>query len=462
MIANEHPVLASGAYVASNIGQLAGTKEVIQNGIQNSVSNLFGTGEYKPLDTNTYGFAATNFRDTISETVSDNVRNDVSSKTDSQLAANAATFLYQTGLSIGDFASLAGLGQPASLTIMGTSAAMSTAKDATERGASADKAMLSALWAGASEIVFEKLSLENLDALKASGRSGAKDIIKDILKQSFTEGSEEVFTDISNAIGDQIINSDKSELSQRYEELISDGLSESEAHKQLAIEFAKQIGESYLGGALSGSVMGAGGVAYGNIQADSNYRSVGNELKKSGNAQTEINAGLAQDNTSKAYQAAAQMQSKLEQNAYTDNTEEFDYSQLNSRKLGRLAEYNAQEDARQLEKSAEVFEGDTAKSYVYAYGDNGYNGKRSVLCNKLFYIGFIGKYSKTGIGCNLFICKCNLLLTCTFETVIINDLCKSFLVIIGCICFQPFDNCILQNICIFRRSNLKMVKHFVA
>lgn len=373
--ANEHPVLASGAYVASNIGQLAGTKEVIQNGIQNSVSNLFGTGEYKPLDTNTYGFAATNFRDTISETVSDNIRNDVSSKTDSQLAANAATFLYQTGLSIGDFASLAGLGQPASLTIMGTSAAMSTAKDATERGASADKAMLSALWAGASEIVFEKLSLENLDALKASGRSGAKDIIKDILKQSFTEGSEEVFTDISNAIGDQIINSDKSELSQRYKELISDGLSESEAHKQLAIEFAKQIGESYLGGALSGGVMGAGGVVYGNIQADSNYRSVGNELKKSGNAQAEINAGLAQDNTSKAYQAAAQLQSKLDNSiSYDNDMKPIDYSSLSSRKLGRLAEYNAQEDARQLEKSAEVFEGDTAKSYVYAYGDNGYNG----------------------------------------------------------------------------------------
>ena len=373
--ANEHPVLASGAYVASNIGQLAGTKEVIQNGIQNSVSNLFGTGEYKPLDTNTYGFVATNFRDTISETVSDNIRNDVSSKTDNQLAANAATFLYQTGLSIGDFASLAGLGQPASLTIMGTSAAMSTAKDATERGASADKAMLSALWAGASEIVFEKLSLENLDALKASGRSGAKDIIKDILKQSFTEGSEEVFTDISNAIGDQIINSDKSELSQRYEELISDGLSESEAHKQLAIEFAKQIGESYLGGALSGSVMGAGGVAYGNIQADSNYRSVGNELKKSGNAQAEINAGLAQDNTSKAYQAAVQLQSKLDNSiSYDNDMKPIDYSSLSSRKLGRLAEYNAQEDARQLEKSAEVFEGDTAKSYVYAYGDNGYKG----------------------------------------------------------------------------------------
>lgn len=32
------------------------------------------------------------------------------------------------------------------------------------------------------------------------------------------------------------------------------------------------------------------------------------------------------------------------------------------------------ESIKLLKKSAEVFEGDTAKSYVYAYGDNGYNG----------------------------------------------------------------------------------------
>lgn len=372
--ANEHPVLASGAYVASNIGQLAGTKELIQNGVANGVSDLFG-GEYKPLDTNTYGFAATNFRDTISETVSENIRNDVAEKTDSQLASNTAAFLYQVGLSIGDFASLSGLGQPASLAIMGTSAAMSTAKDATERGASADDAMLSALWAGATEIVFERLSLENLDALKATGRSGVKNIVKDILKQSFTEGSEEVFTDIANAIGDQIINGDNAQLSQQYEELISNGLSEEDAWKQVAADFAKQLGQSYLGGAISGGVMGTGAVAYGNIKADSNYRAIGNEIKNSGDAQAQINAGLAKENTSKAYKAAQALQNKFENGiSYDNDMKPIDYSSFSSRKLGRLAQYNAQEDAKLLNDSAKVFEGDTAKSYVYAYGDNGYKG----------------------------------------------------------------------------------------
>ncbi len=336
--ADEHPVLASGAYVAANVGQLAGVKETIQSGFSNALS-----GDYKPLDTNSYGFAATNFRNTVSQTVSENIKSDVVEKTDSEAAANAATFLYQTGLSMGDFASLAGLGEPASLAIMGTSAAMSTAKEATDRGASADKALATALWAGTAEIVFEKLSLENLNALKATGRSGAKNIILDILRQSFTEGSEEVFTDIANAIGDSIINGDNAELKQRYSELIHSGLSESEAWKQVATEFAIQLGESYLGGSLSGGVMGAGGVTYGNVKANSNYSRVGNQLKIDGTVQSEINTGLASDMNSRAYKAAAELQSKLENSiSYDNDMKPIDYSSLSNKKIGKLQYYNTQ------------------------------------------------------------------------------------------------------------------------
>lgn len=340
--ANEHPVLASGAYIASNVGQLAGTKEVIQNGLSNLI-----TGDYKPLDTNTYGFAATNFRDTVSETVSGNIKEGVTEKTDSQTAANAAEFLYQTGLSIGDFVSLAGLGQPASLAVMGTSAAMSTAKDATDRGVSADKAMLNAIAAGTAEIVFEKLSLDNLNALKATGRKGVKNTVTDILKQTFTEGSEETFTDIANALTDQIINGDDSALQQQYQEFLDSGMSEQEAKKQVAVEFGKQLGESFLGGAISGGVMGAGGVAYRNIATQSNYRNVGNELKNSGNAQTEINKGLAFGNESRAHQAAAALQNSLEQDiSYDNDMKPIDYSSLSSRKLGKLQYYNTQEGSK--------------------------------------------------------------------------------------------------------------------
>ena len=329
--ADKHPVIASGAHVALNAFQAPAMEDVVRTGLQSAISD-----EYIPIDTNAPTFAATNVRDAISGQVTGDIQQKVIDKTDNETLANAAGFLYQTGLSIGDFASVAALPQPASLAIMGTSAAVSTAKDATERGISADKAALTAIAAGASEIIFEKLSLENLNALKATGRSGVADTVNDILKQTFTEGSEEVFTDIANAISDQIINGDNSAIMQNYRKFIDEGMSEEEARKQTAISFGKQIGESFLGGAISGGIMGAGGVAYGNIAQNNYYRTVGNEIKQNGTAQDVINTGLNAGTQSKTYQAAMELQERLERSAYDNGTESADYSVLSSKQLGRL------------------------------------------------------------------------------------------------------------------------------
>lgn len=329
--ADKHLVIASGAHVALNAFQTPAMEDVVRTGLQSAISD-----EYIPIDTNAPTFAATNARDAISGQVTGDIQQKVIDKTENETLANAAGFLYQTGLSIGDFASVAALPQPASLAIMGTSAAVSTAKDATERGVSADKAALTAIAAGASEIIFEKLSLENLNALKATGRSGVVNTVKDILKQTFTEGSEEVFTDIANAISDQIINGDNSAVMQNYQKLIDEGMTKEEARKQTAINFGKQIGESFLGGAISGGIIGAGGVAYGNIAQNNYYSTVGSEIKQHGNAQEVINTGLEADPHSKIYQAAMELQSRLDRAAYEGNTESADYSVLSNKKLGKL------------------------------------------------------------------------------------------------------------------------------
>ena len=329
--ADKHPVIASGAHVALNAFQAPAMEDVVRTGLQSAISD-----EYIPIDTNAPTFAATNARDAISGQVTGDIQQKVIDKTENETLANTAGFLYQTGLSIGDFASVAALPQPASLAIMGTSAAVSTAKDATQRGISADKAALTAIAAGASEIIFEKLSLENLNALKTTGRSGVVNTVKDILKQTFTEGSEEVFTDIANAISDQIINGDNSAIMQNYQKLIDAGMTEEEARKQTAIGFGKQIGESFLGGAISGGIIGAGGVAYGNIAQNNYYSTVGSEIKQYGNAQEVINTGLEADPHSKTYQAAMELQERLDRAAYEGNTESPDYSVLSNKKLGKL------------------------------------------------------------------------------------------------------------------------------
>lgn len=377
--ADEHPVLASGAYVALNSAQAAALPEIIEKGIESKIND-----EYIPIDVNSGEFGATNVRDTIAETTSANIEDEVNEKTDSEFLAGASSFLYQTGLSMGDFASLAALPKSVSLAIMGSSAAASTAKDATERGISADDALATATAAAAAEIFFEKFSLEGLQALKASGKTGIKNAVKDILKQSFTEGSEEFFTDISNAITDQIINGSDSALSQQYKSLIENGATSNEAKKQVAVDFGKQLGQSFLGGAISGGVMGSGATLLNNIEANSAYRAEGAAIKNMGTdaVTAVINEGLAQKNTSPAYKAASDM---LTKNAETDTFEaNLDVS---NKKLGQLQQLNVQaNDISEFSKA--VSNEHNAKSLVdtfskIAQGENISNKEASeILSNK--------------------------------------------------------------------------------
>lgn len=335
--ADDHPVLASGTYVALNSAQAAALPTIIENGIVSQIKD-----EYVPLDINSGEFGATNIRDTIAETTSSNIENSVKDKTDSEFLANASSFLYQTGLSMGDFASLAALPNSASLAIMGSSAAASTAKDATERGLSADNALATATAAAAAEIFFEKFSLEGLKALKATGRGGIKNTVKDVLKQSFTEGSEEFFTDISNAITDQIINGDDSSLSQQYQAYLDSGMSSQQAQKQVATDFAEQVGQSFLGGAISGGVLGAGASTLRNARLNSAYRAEGRAIQSTGRegVAAVINEGLAQDSSSPAYKAANEL---LNRNTETDTYEiPEELSGRNIGKLGRLQQMNVQ------------------------------------------------------------------------------------------------------------------------
>lgn len=326
--ASEHPVASPAAYVALNSAQSEALPDIIQGGLSALIND-----EYVPLDINSGSFGATNIRDTIAETNSENIENTVQEKTDSEFLANASSFLYQTGLSMGDFASLAALPKSASLAIMGSSAAASTAKDATERGLSADNALATATAAAAAEIFFEKFSLEGLQTLKATGRSGIANTVTDILKQSFTEGSEEFFTDISNAITDQIINGDDSALSQQYQTYIDSGMTSQQAQKQVAIDYAKQVGQSFLGGAISGGVLGTGASALRNAQLNSAYRAEGRAIQDAGRegVAAVINEGLAQDSNSPAYRAASEL---LSRNYETDSYEIPET--LSGRDLGRL------------------------------------------------------------------------------------------------------------------------------
>lgn len=240
---------------------------------KDSATHLYNkvTGQNELVDTNDNAHLFTHFRNSARNTTSQMIYDD----TGSNLAVNA----YQLGTSIADSGvamAVGGLvGQPASLAIMSSSAFENTLLDAQERGLTQGQAIETATMAGIAEALFEKLSLDNLTALKSTGRKGFVNIAKDILKQMGVEGSEELFTDIGNAIFDQAINGDQSALMTQYNKLIADGMTPEEAEKIVVQEFAKQLGQSFVGGAISGAFFGTLYSGIGNYINNNNYENIG-------------------------------------------------------------------------------------------------------------------------------------------------------------------------------------------
>lgn len=345
--ADKHPITSRAAYIAAQMGQVAAVPDMIKQGVSNAVSK-----EYKPMDTNTSAFIATNFRNAVQEKNTENLYNYVKEKSGSDTAGKVVSFLDQTGLSVADMLSIAWLPEPVTLGIMSCGAAANTAVEATQRGLSADKALYTATAAGVAESLFEKISLEKFNALQATGRTGVLNTVKDILKQSFTEGSEEAFTDISNAITDQIINGDMSELSLKYQDYKKQGATEQQARNTVAKDFGMQIGESFLGGALSGAVVGGVGSAINKFSFnDGNARELGFEAKTQSNEDIKnlIDTGLSKDKKSKAYKYAEELNQKAKKThiVNSDNSTDVfsgtsvnnggvDYSKLSDKRLGQL------------------------------------------------------------------------------------------------------------------------------
>ena len=371
--ADKHPVLSRGAYVAAQIGQVAAVPDMIQQGVENAVSD-----EYRPMDTNTSGFIATNFRNAVQEENTKNIYNYVKKKSGSDTAGKVVSFLDETGLSVADMLSIAYLPEPVTLGIMSCGAAANTAVEATERGLSADKALYTATAAGIAESLFEKISLDKFKRLQATGRTGVFNAVTDAIKQSFTEGSEEAFTDISNAITDQIINGDMSELSLKYNNYIKEGATKQQAKSTVAKDFGMQVGESFLGGALSGAVVGSVGTAINKYAFnDVNARELGDEVKNQNSDEIKslIDTGLSKDKKSKAYKYAEELQSKAKKyknsNTYNNvdvlagdsiNDSEIDYSKLNAKRLGQLQTEIAKEGFK--ENIANAVKGEENESKI--------------------------------------------------------------------------------------------------
>lgn len=308
--ADEHPILGSIASVGARLGgAVPDAAKYISTDLDKKYNG--GDGYINPEATNTA------ISDAMRAKVSENINNDFGS------------FLYNTGMSMADFGSLLPLnavpgGQALSLGIMGTSAGVGSANEVINNGGTIDNAVKTGIAAGIAETLFEKVSLEQLSAFKASGKSTFRAAVGNVLKGAFTEGSEEAFTDLANRLTDDAINKDLSSYNLSKKNYMEQGMSEAEAENAASWDFWKNVGLDFAGGAISGGVLNlatAGiNLAGAKIDMAQNKESnaqIGKAVMADENFDLDllIRQGLATDKNDRAYNYAHKMQKLVE----TDN-----------------------------------------------------------------------------------------------------------------------------------------------
>ena len=310
-LAASSPVMGAAMSAASIPLQATGIIGMIDLTVQNAERRL-GINTDKPINYNTAWQAPSGQASAIRESVANKIQTDVTknliesghSEKNANLWGSAASFLYQTGMSMADSGVQAllvrvGLPQEAMLTLMAGGAGMNAIREAKQRGASDGEALAYGYAAAFAEGIFEHVSLENLMNAKtpATFRQG----VVEVLKQALAEGSEEFSTTYANTLTDMLINGGQSEISQKVLGYMADGLSNKEAYKAAAINWLKNAGMDFLGGALSGGAMGGMNVGVNlALNVKNNYQAglIQEDLRNIGRAQQ---AELA---ARQAYQAA--------------------------------------------------------------------------------------------------------------------------------------------------------------
>lgn len=269
--AKEHPWLSSAMSVGTNMMAGAGALDIAAQNALNGADPF--TGEKMAVDRYT--------KSMVPSTVTNTIRGSVSAD-----MSGIGSFLYNTGMSMADTISTmvlegaTGL-RGASEAILSGAVASQAITDAYDRGASDKEAVSLGVLYGAAEALFEHISLDKLRMFHtsaAAGKKTAKTLVKDMLKQSFVEGSEEVCTDIANVISDAIVMADKSEINQAIAAYQAGGMSEDEATRRAWLDWLGQTAQDFAGGAISGGVMTGGDMALNAGVRSANYRETGRQI----------------------------------------------------------------------------------------------------------------------------------------------------------------------------------------
>lgn len=384
MYAKKHPVIAS----ANSIGQkfVGGVPDAIQY-ISANIDKKYngGDGYINP--------------DTTETAKSEAIRQSVSEKIDNDFGS----LLYTAGMGIADSTINMVMdkfipgGSAMGLTLLGTSAGVSGANEVIENGGSIENAVTTGVANGIAEALFEKISLEQLSAFRASGKSTFRAAVGNVLKGAFTEGSEEAFTDIANRLTDDAINKDLSSYNLAKKNYMEQGMSDAEAENAASWNFWKNVGLDFAGGAISGGVLNlaTAGVNLAGTKIDmaqnkESNAQIGKAVMADENFDLDllIRQGLVADKGDKAYNLAKRMQKSIDKKG-RESIEAADVGNLryligreisrNPELINKIAQVEKQDTQEQGNKTvnAQNEQNPTQQNTVQNVQDTAQNGQQN-------------------------------------------------------------------------------------
>ena len=266
-------------------------------------------GKYNPYSGS---HAMTEFAQTIRGKTAEEIAAGINNETVGAFASNT----YQAILSAADSVLGAATMGRGYTVAMGAGAASSRAKELYEQGAGNIQVLQGSIASGVAETLFEYVSLDKL--IKTGASRTVKEWVTNILKQSFTEASEEVSTEIANKVSDALIRGSRSDHSRAAQAYIEAGETPENARRLAWRDDVLDVLWAGYGGAVSGGLSAAAYGGVGTMQNIQEVKQIGQAyLTEGSDGKTRLGdameIGLSNAHGTEALETAQRIQSQLQQ-----------------------------------------------------------------------------------------------------------------------------------------------------
>ncbi|MBE5803314.1 MAG: hypothetical protein E7316_02265 [Clostridiales bacterium] len=291
---------------------------VLQSPMQSLGGLYAGTSALIGADANPYRdeFDATRSINTVRGTVEENID------------SNLGKFAYKTATGIGDnLMSSAASGGKSTLAagIMGLSGMGAKSMEMLESGATAREAGIGGGITMATEFITEKIQFDNVFDAFISGKSAGTygDMLKTAAKSFFSGGMEETSSGLVEEAVDRYLMGENSNRVQTIKANMDKGMGMNDAIREADWSFVQSLGETFLVGGASESVMATGGYALGAQTARAQAEEITRELpgldKELVQTALEMQHGVREMDEAVVEEAYAQIEAEQEKQVEQQN-----------------------------------------------------------------------------------------------------------------------------------------------